>query len=280
MHPSLRGHARRAYVDLPWGQIHLRMTPHEDLPADAPTVVMLHQSPLSSVTFDAALPLLARRGIRAYAMDLPGFGMSDPLPGAWEITDAADAIRDVIEELGLARVWVLGQHTGATVAADLAVRHGQTVAGLILMGLPLYEAEERAAKLASYAPGYTPAREGSYLQVIWQRIHGLYPHLEPAAAARQVGEYHAVGPDYGIGYRAVFRYEVDVETLRSVPILLLHGERDVVHRMTPAVTAALPHARLVVVPDASDFLPDERTDAFVAAIADQVHASSRPHLTT
>jgi hypothetical protein len=47
---------KRGYFDAPWGQVHYRW-----FGAGAPTV-LLHQSPLSSAQFDAAIPYLAAHG--------------------------------------------------------------------------------------------------------------------------------------------------------------------------------------------------------------------------
>jgi pimeloyl-ACP methyl ester carboxylesterase len=50
-------------------------------------------------------------------------------------------------------------------------------------------------------------------------------------------------------------------------VLLLHGSDDLVDRFTPVVTAALPHAQLVPVPGGTDFVVDERPEAFAAELA-------------
>ena len=63
----------RAYIDGPWGQIHVRVAGK----ASDPTVVILHQMTWSSEQYAHALPELASRGVRAIAVDIPGYGESD-----------------------------------------------------------------------------------------------------------------------------------------------------------------------------------------------------------
>lgn len=262
----VRGTARRGYVDLPWGQVHYR----EAGPPARPTLLIVHQSPLSSATYDAALAPLAARGLHVVAVDTPGFGMSDPPPHPWTIPGYATALWQTADALGLDRVHLLGQHTGATIGAEAALQAPHRVGRLILQGLPLYDPAERAEKKAGYAPGYRPDRDGSHLRVIWERVHGLYPRLSPDEADRQVAEYLMTGPDYATAYRAVFDHTLDTAALAAVPTVLLHGTDDLVDRMTPVVRAALPHAPLVTIPGGTDFVADEQPEEFADAVAAQL----------
>jgi haloalkane dehalogenase len=260
------GTAKRGYLDLPWGQVHYRHAGS----AGRPTLLILHQSPLSSATYDAAVGALADRGIRSFAVDTPGFGMSDPPPRPWSIPEYADAVWQTADALGLGELYLLGQHTGAIVGAEAALRQPQRVRKLLLQGLPLYDDAERVEKKAGYAPGYTPARDGSHLRTIWDRVYRLYPRITPAEANRQVAEYLMTGPDYATAYRAVFDHTLDTDALRAIPTVLVHGSDDVVDRMTPVVTAALPDAPLIVIPDGTDFVADEQTATFADAVAGQI----------
>lgn len=248
---------------MPWGQVHYRHGGR----ADAPTALALHQSPLSSATYEATIAPLVARGLRVIAPDTPGFGMSDPTPEPWSIPDYARAAWQVADALGLGEVHLLGQHTGAVIAADMALAQPQRVRGVLLQGLPLYDDAERAEKKRSYAPGYTPAEDGSHLGVIRNRIRMLYPRLDVAETDRQVIEYLSTGPDYATAYRAVFEYTVDTAALDALPLLLLHGSNDLVDRFTPVVTAALPSAPLVTIPGGTDFVMDEQPEAFAEEVA-------------
>ena len=88
---------RRAYVDGPYGQLHLRIAGH------GTPLILLHQSPLSGDQFSAVLPLLAEAGFCAVAMDTPGFGDSVRLqkrlaqsgnPIGWFLREVFDRYRD------------------------------------------------------------------------------------------------------------------------------------------------------------------------------------------
>ena len=66
---------RRAYIDLPSGQLHYREI------GEGEPLLLLHQTPSSSLQWEAAYPLLAAAGMRVIAPDTPGYGMSDPPAG-------------------------------------------------------------------------------------------------------------------------------------------------------------------------------------------------------
>jgi pimeloyl-ACP methyl ester carboxylesterase len=259
----MKGGSTRGYLAVPWGQVHYRTAGG----AGAPTVLLLHQSPLSSATYEPLLPLLAAAGVRAIAVDTPGYGMSDAPPTEWDIPGYASAVWAFADAYGLDRPVLLGQHTGAVIAAEAARQAPDRVPGVVFQGIPLYSAEERAEKMRSWAPGYTPTADGGHLAKVWERIHDLYPDLGLESADRQVVEYLSAGPDYAPAYRAVFRHATDTAALARVPVLLLHGDRDLVARMDDVVTKAFPHATLTHVRGGTDFAHEEFPEQFAAHLA-------------
>src|SRR5262245_56060646 len=108
---------RRGYLDGPDGQIHYRYSVPSTHPA-APFLVMLHQTPSSSVIYERVLGHLGEH-IRAFAIDTPGYGNSDPPPRPLTIPEYADRVRAFLDAIGAERATVLGQHTGASIAVDL-----------------------------------------------------------------------------------------------------------------------------------------------------------------
>ena len=64
---------RRRYVDVPHGQVHLRIG------GRGPAAVLLHDSPRSSVMHVQNIRWLGER-FTVYALDTPGYGNSTPLP--------------------------------------------------------------------------------------------------------------------------------------------------------------------------------------------------------
>lgn len=117
----------RGYVTTRLGQVHYYAA------GEGPLVLLIHQSGRSARMFAEVLPLLGK-SCRAVAIDLPGFGKSDPLPEGTSIEALGDVCADAIAELGVERAHVYGHHSGNKVAVALAVQHPQSVDLLVLAG--------------------------------------------------------------------------------------------------------------------------------------------------
>lgn len=120
----------RAYVDGRWGQIHVRIMG----PATGPTVLLIHKMVWSSVEFVKAQPLLAARGIRSIAVDLPGYGLSAGPATQARAEEYADDLLPVLDHFNVKRAILLGANTGATLAAAFALCHPTRTAAVVLDG--------------------------------------------------------------------------------------------------------------------------------------------------
>ena len=118
---------RRGYAQIPEGLMH-----YFEAGKGAP-LLLLHPCPRSARSFRALLPLLATH-CRAIALDIPGFGQSDPLSGEITMERLAAAVVRVLDVLGIDRAHVFGLHTGNKVGAAMAASHAGRVNRLILCG--------------------------------------------------------------------------------------------------------------------------------------------------
>jgi pimeloyl-ACP methyl ester carboxylesterase len=125
---------RRAYFDCRFGQLHVRTA----FPAtggfdEQVTLFCLHADQSSSRAFTRFLPEIA--DVRSvYAPDLPGLGESDPSPTG-SFAEAAGAVSDLADDLRLRQIDLLGIHSGANAALDLAAARPALVRRLILAGV-------------------------------------------------------------------------------------------------------------------------------------------------
>ncbi|MDQ3934505.1 MAG: alpha/beta hydrolase [Actinomycetota bacterium] len=77
--------------------------------------------------------LLALEGeTRVLALDMPGFGQSDPPPEAWDADDYTRFVLRYLDELGVERVHLLGHSFGGRVAICMAAEHPGRVGRLLL----------------------------------------------------------------------------------------------------------------------------------------------------
>jgi pimeloyl-ACP methyl ester carboxylesterase len=244
---------RRAFVDLPGRQVHLRRG------GEGAPLVMLHASPGASAQLVPLAEQLARSR-HVIAPDTPGNGDSPALAMASpEIADYVRALVELLDALGLERVDLYGSHTGAAIAVETAILVPQRVGRLVLDGFGLFAPAERDEYLARYAPVLTPDLSGAYLQnafmflrdqlVFWPwygrtaaQVHGgTLPG--PAVLHGWLVELLKAVETYPLAYGAAFRY-LATERLPLVThrTLALARPSDPLRPHTQAAAALMPDA--------------------------------------
>ena len=98
-------------------------------------LLLLHQSPLTSETYEALLPHLAS-WCRPFALDTPGYGGSSPAPASWKVADYAAAVWACADALGAWKVMLFGRATGSVFALEAALAKPERTHGLMLYGYP------------------------------------------------------------------------------------------------------------------------------------------------
>ena len=138
---------RRGFVDISYGQVHYR---HAG--ADGRPLVMLQASPGSSRQLEPLMAAFAPTR-RLFAPDTLGNGDSvAPREAHPTIEQLAAGALEALDGLGLERFDLYGTHTGASIAATIALLRPERVRRLVLDGVGLYTPAEQAAILADYLP--------------------------------------------------------------------------------------------------------------------------------
>ncbi len=152
---------RRGYVDDRYGQLHYTIaTPPLPASARRTPIVLLHQTVNASIESRGLFDELARDRI-VIAIDTPGYGNSDGPPEPVTIEAYAAAIAEGLRGLGYGPkrpVDVLGLHTGALIAAELAIGEARTVRRAVLSGVYVVP-EERWKKALASLPSYQTSAE-------------------------------------------------------------------------------------------------------------------------
>lgn len=175
---------RRAFAYVGDCEIHYRTAG----PADAPVVVCLHASPVSSL---ALVPLISAlgRSFRVIAPDTLGNGdSSGPMPEQPEVGFYAEIVADVLSVLGVRECAVYGTHTGASIAMELARSGRVTIDRLILDGVGLYAPEFQERVLRDYIPEIKIDDSGAYLVRLWTMLRDMYlfwPWFDRRATSRR-----------------------------------------------------------------------------------------------
>jgi len=244
-----------------------------DVRGKGPALLFLHAFPLGLSMWDPQVEALVATH-RVVRFDARGFGAS----AADELTPLtmeriADDGAFLLDQLWIGKAVVHGCSMGGYAAFAFARRHPRLVAGLVLQdtraGADTAEARANRAKLAARVldDGSQAAVEAFLPKLVGETSHRERPALvasvrERILAASPRGIANAL---HGLAARPDSR-----ETLPkiSVPTLVLVGEEDV---LTPpeeatAMAAAIPGARLEVIPRAGHLANLENPDAVNAAL--------------
>lgn len=147
---------RRAYFECRYGQLHV----HNAIPSgggfdELTTLICLHASSNSGRVFlELSRILGTTRSI--YSPDTPGCGESDPPPSQASMGEYAAAIGDFLDSMRFRQVDLLGMHSGAALAAELAIARPNVVRRVVMVGAPALDAEERRSYRDLSAPEGTP----------------------------------------------------------------------------------------------------------------------------
>lgn len=192
----------RRLVDTAEGAVHVWTARGRGQP-----LLLLHMSPRSGRMY---LPAMARLDRPAAAPDRPGFGYSDAPDGLPTIQRYAAATLEVVDALGWERFDVIGTHTGAVEAVQLAHLAGERVTGIGLVSVPAYtpaEVEARRTPGRVGAPRPRPRRDGSHVRTMWeQRTAIRSPAADPGYLQELFVESMLSMAGAHLAYRAVLAY--------------------------------------------------------------------------
>jgi pimeloyl-ACP methyl ester carboxylesterase len=243
---------------------------HTRYGATGPAVVLLHGLGSSSADWPEQRAALGT-GYRLIAVDLPGHGAS-PLPaGPLTIERMAADVAALLERLGEAPAHVVGLSLGACVALRLALCAPARVRSLTLvnpfarvqLGGPgdLARLGLRLALLGT-APMSRVAAHVARRLFPWPEQQELYASAVASLAATPRAAYFA-------SMRALARFDARGQlcAIRQ-PTLVVTGDRDTSVPLAAklALAAAIPRARLLVVPGSGHATPHDQPQVFNRAV--------------
>ncbi|MGW1891425.1 bifunctional 3-oxoadipate enol-lactonase/4-carboxymuconolactone decarboxylase PcaDC [Streptomyces sp. NPDC002004] len=233
-----------------------------DGPEDAPVLILGPSLGTTWHMWDRQVPELSRQW-RVLRFDLPGHGGAPAHP-VGSVGELAERLLGTLDALGVQRFGYAGCALGGAIGAELALRHPERVASLVLIAA---------------SPRFGTADEFRQRGVI-VRTNGLDPiartsperwftpgfaAAQPAITEWAVQMVRTTDPGcYIAACEALASFDVRPELGRiGVPTLVLVGSEDQVTGPAEARTlvAGIPDARLAVVPGASHLAPVEQPAA-------------------
>ena len=101
-----------------------------------PGVILLHGFPEDWYEYHRVMPLLARH-FTVVAVDLRGIGGSTATPDGYDAANMAEDVYQLVDQLHLEHVYVVGHDVGGMVAYALVRRYPETSRGVMLLDAPV-----------------------------------------------------------------------------------------------------------------------------------------------
>lgn len=227
-------------------------------PSSAPPILVLHGWGASIDAVGSIVSGLGR-STEIVAVDLPGFGGSDPPAEPWTVGRYAAFVLQFASALSLERFSVLGHSFGARIAIALADEHPERLERLLLTGA----AGIRPRRRPSYYAKVALAKAGRVAAAV-----GGSPGRRLQASLRQrvaSADWLAASEALRGTFRLVIAEDLSGRLPRiRVPTLLVWGEQDADTPlwMGERMERLIPDAGLVVLPGAGHYAYAERAGEF------------------
>ncbi len=227
-----------------FGHLHVRSREGRGVP-----LVLLHMSPRSGAMWETLQERLTRP---THAPDRLGYGFSDAPPWALSLEQYAQGTLDALKGMGVAGPFdLLGMHSGAVEAIEMAHQSPGLVRRLVLVGLPLFTAEEQQRQMEKYSEQpLRPATEGGHVLGAWRGCFAFrQPPYDLADVQRRFVE-HVIAANPGAAFRAVCGYPLEkkIKSLKT-PLTVLAPHDDILEQTRRVVPLMRPEAAYVELPE-------------------------------
>lgn len=281
--PGLESLSRE--VQLPSG---IRLHVYDNGAESKPPIILLHGLGDEADTWRHVIPFLLN-DYRVIAPDLPGFGRSDKGKRKYSVPFFVDTLLELMDDLKIPRVSLVGHSTGAVIAHEFALEHPERTDRLILISGSLVSKQNQLSLglLIFLLPGlgewmYKRLRKDPV--AAYATLQPYYNHLDDLPAADRDFLFQRVNERvWSDGQRRGF-----LSTLRNlaawlpsqqkglparlaewnVPTSVVWGENDRIVSIAnaQALVEMLPNSRLVVVPGAGHNVQQENAQVVAEAI--------------
>jgi pimeloyl-ACP methyl ester carboxylesterase len=240
-------------------------------------LVLLHGIGSRWQAFEPVLDLLAA-DFDVWALDMPGFGASPPVPGGVRsIGELTDAVQAWMEAQGIEGGHVAGNSTGGGVALELAHR-GVVASACGLAPIGFWSSRERAFCQASIRNTRALSRlvrplapmlaDNSVARTLMLAQYVAKPwKLDPADVVADIDALIGA-PAFDDVCAAFAGYVAPAGAADHVPVTIAWGDKDrlLLTRQSRRAQRLLPRARHVIVPGAGHLMMSDEPQAVAAVV--------------
>jgi pimeloyl-ACP methyl ester carboxylesterase len=255
---------KRGYANIKEGQVHYRIEGSGD------PIILLHSAVASSNEFRKTMTFLSKN-YRAIALDYLGNGDSDPAPYAYDVRDHARTVVSFMDNLGIKKSIIVGQHIGGKVGLEMAVTWPERVTKLAISSIGYYaEGSDVIKDPPNFRDQVEIKPDGSHLMEWWRRSD-LWGHpleiveekvIEYIKAGPRGEEIHWAGRDYDPRPKL---------PLINCPTLILSATHDPFYALAENIHKLVPKSKLTIIENGpteiSRVWPKEFADAILSFLS-------------
>jgi 3-oxoadipate enol-lactonase len=236
------------------------------------TVVLLHAFPVNGRMFEPQMEALSEER-RVVAPDYPGFGRSPRTPAQPDVRYYAEAVRRLLDRLGIERVVLGGVSMGGYVAFGCLRLFPERVSGLILANTrPEPDAEEVRENRKNMARRVAEEGVEVLIELQMERLLARDTLENDAAVVEKVrAMILESSPNGVVAALGAMRDRPDSTPLLAsieVPTLVIGGEEDEISspEVMEAMAEKIPNSRHVTLPRAGHLSNLEAPEGFNSAL--------------
>ncbi|MCF3961953.1 alpha/beta fold hydrolase [Streptomyces fuscigenes] len=256
-------------------------------------VVFLHGTPSHSYEWRDVVPHVEAAGCRAVTYDLLGYGRSErPVDRDTSVAAQADLLEHLLDALGIERVSIVGHDIGGAIGLRFSLARPDRVRRLMLIDTVSFDswpsstwrkiAEENEENQDDGASMSQDAFDALLTRQLRMTVADkglmdgevLRAYLEPHRSALGRVSFFAHQVRH---YDSKYTQEISAELARlTLPVRILWGEQDEWQplRYAKRLRDAIPHADLVVVPEAGHFLMEDAPERVAHEIGELLRTPS------
>lgn len=208
---------RKAYLVVPFGQLHYAHCPPTTGQSTIPTlpILLLHMSASSSFSMYTLMRKLSKLAYSTFAPDMPGFGGSeDPITHPPDITWYTSLYHTPFSRLSVFAegCHILGHHSGAIIGTELAKPklYGPFIKSLTCVGPAVLTAQQCLEMSKTFLePFNQPKATGDHLLKTWKYLQweGLSPATDLGLFHRETLDHVRAWKGRSQIYKCVWEYD-------------------------------------------------------------------------